>query len=74
MNYHQFITTHPDVMLGKPVFAKTRIPVDLVLEKMSDGMSAEEVLEAYPNLTSQHITAAFAYSAELIRMDEPISA
>lgn len=74
MDYKAYIETNPEIMLGKPVFAKTRIPVDLILEKLSEGMTIETVLEAYPNLSADHLAAAFAYSAELIRMDEPVSA
>lgn len=74
MDYRAFVMTDSNVMLGKPVFVNTRIPVDLILEKMADGMKAEEVIEAYPALTPKHLAAAFAYSVELIRMEEPVSA
>lgn len=45
------IEVDPDVMLGKPVIRGTRIPVELVLRKMSEGASDVDLLDAYPRLT-----------------------
>jgi len=40
----------PNIMLGKPVIKGTRVTVELILRKLSEGMSMEELLEAYPHL------------------------
>ncbi len=47
------IEVNPDVMLGKPVIRGTRIPVELVLRKLSEGASQAELLGAYPRLTRE---------------------
>jgi Protein of unknown function (DUF433) len=47
------IAVDPDVMLGKPVIRGTRITVELILRKLSEGASEAELLEAYPHLTAQ---------------------
>ena len=60
-------------MLGKPVIKGSRITVELILRKLSEGMSIEEVLEAYPHLTKEDVLATFSYSADLISNEELIA-
>lgn len=60
------IEINPDVMLGKPVIRGTRIPVELILRKLSEGMAETELLDAYPRLTQADIQAAFAYAADTL--------
>ncbi|MCD6238517.1 MAG: DUF433 domain-containing protein [Thermotogae bacterium] len=40
-------------MLGKPVIRGTRIPVELVIRKLAEGATIEDLLDAYPNLTKE---------------------
>lgn len=70
MNYRDFISSNPGVLLGKPIFTGTRITVELVLRKLSEGMTSSELLEAYPQLVYEHILASLAYSADLIAQEE----
>lgn len=49
------IEINPKVMLGKPVIRGTRIPVELLLRKMSEGITEAELLDAYPQLTRDDI-------------------
>ena len=58
------IEINPEIMLGKPVIRGTRIPVELLLRKLSEGATAAELLNAYPRLTTADIQAALAYSAD----------
>ena len=53
--------------MGKPCLKGTRIPVYLVLEKLGAGETPEEILAAYPDLTKEHIIAAFQYAAGLAK-------
>lgn len=46
------------VMLGKPVIRGTRIPVELVLRKLSEGASEADLIDVYPRLTREDIDAA----------------
>ena len=57
------IEINPEVMLGKPVIRGTRIAVELILRKLSEGATETELLDAYPRLTKQDIQAALAYAA-----------
>jgi uncharacterized protein (DUF433 family) len=54
------------VLIGKPVIRGTRIPVELVLRKLSEGASEADLLDAYPRLTREDIQATLAYAADLI--------
>ena len=58
------IEINPVVMLGKPVIRGTRIPVELILRKLADGMTEAELLDAYPRLAREDIQAALAYAAD----------
>lgn len=66
------IEMNPEVMLGKPVIRGTRIPVELLLRKLSEGASEEELLDAYPRLRREDIRAAVAYAADTLAHEETI--
>jgi uncharacterized protein (DUF433 family) len=72
MEYTKRIVSDSDIMLGKPIIKGTRITVELVLRKLSEGMTIEELLEAYPHLTREDILAAISYSADVIAREELI--
>jgi uncharacterized protein (DUF433 family) len=57
---------NPTVMLGKAVIRGTRIPVELILRKLSEGATEADLLEAYPRLTQADIQAALAYAADIV--------
>jgi uncharacterized protein (DUF433 family) len=63
------INSDPSVMMGKPVIAGTRITVELILEKLAEGETVEQLLEAHPRLTKEAIKAALAFAAEALRAD-----
>ena len=59
-------------MLGKPVIKGTRIPVDLIVRKLGEGATIEDLLDGYPNLTREAIHAALLYAADLIANEKVI--
>jgi len=61
------ISVDPNVCFGKPCIRGTRIWVSLLLDLLANGMSIEEILEEYPQLTEEDIRAAIAYGAEMSR-------
>jgi uncharacterized protein (DUF433 family) len=73
MNYKNRITSNPDVMLGKPVIKGTRITVELILTRLSEGMTYQELLKAYPHLIIEDILATLAYSADAVSKEELIA-
>ena len=65
MDFPQHIEVRSDVMMGKPCFTGTRIPVYLILQKLAAGEAADEILSAYPQLKTEHVKAALEYAAQL---------
>jgi uncharacterized protein (DUF433 family) len=63
-SYHHLITINPEIRFGKPCIVGTRISVGDVLSWLASGMSFEEILEDFPELTMEHIRAALAFSAD----------
>jgi uncharacterized protein (DUF433 family) len=64
------ITVDAGVMQGKPVIRGTRITVDLLLRKLSEGATEVELLDAYPHLTAEDVRAALAYAADAVSHEE----
>lgn len=67
MNWHDHIVVNPDVLVGKPIIKGTRISVELLLDRLADGWSYDDILAAYPHLTREQIQAAIAFAAELFK-------
>jgi uncharacterized protein (DUF433 family) len=61
---NELIQSNPEIMMGKPVIAGTRITVELILEKLAAGETVEEILDAHPRLTRKAISAALLYAAQ----------
>jgi uncharacterized protein (DUF433 family) len=62
------MTIDPEIRSGKPVVRGTRITVLDVLEYMAGGMTPEEILKDFPQLTQEDIRAVFAFAAERERL------
>jgi uncharacterized protein (DUF433 family) len=63
---HDRISSNPNIMLGKPVVKGTRITVELILRKLGNGTSIEQLIEDHPNLIEEDIRAAQAYAADYL--------
>jgi uncharacterized protein (DUF433 family) len=63
----QRITVDPNICFGKPCIRGTRIWVSLILDLLASGMTTDELIAEYPQLTSEDILAAIAYGAEMSR-------
>jgi uncharacterized protein (DUF433 family) len=72
MNYRDRISYDPEVMLGKPVIKGTRITVELLLRKLSEGAGIDELLESYPKLRKEDLLAVLSCSADVIGKEEMI--
>ena len=73
MNQQQHIQINPDIMMGKPIIKGTRITVELILRKLSEGTPIHDLLEAYPHLKIDDIHAAMAYAADTLSHEETLS-
>lgn len=66
---HVRIEINEDIMMGKPVIKDTRITVEQVLRKLSQDISVEELLDDYPNLSHEDISAVLEYAANFINSE-----
>jgi uncharacterized protein (DUF433 family) len=72
MSAQDRIEINPRIMLGKPVIRGTRITVEIILRKLGEGASHQDLLEAYPHLTEQDIQAATMYAADTLAHEETV--
>lgn len=64
MDYKEIISIDPQIRFGKPCITGTRISVYDVLSWLASGISIDDIMKDYPNLTKQHILACLSYSAD----------
>ena len=74
MNYRDIFTIEPGKRGGKPCIRGLRITVYDVLEYLASGMSKEEILKDFPNLTAADIQACLAYAADRERLQFTLAA
>ena len=67
MDWRTRITIDPHIMFGKPVITGTRIPVDLIVDKLAGGRTIEQLLKSYPHLVADDIYACLAFAAASIK-------
>ncbi len=67
-NLLERITIDPAICHGKPTVRGLRYPVDSILDLLSSGMTAEEILADYTDLERDDILAVLAYAAHLARV------
>lgn len=69
LDWHDHITSDPKIMLGKPCFRGTRVPVYLILQKFAYGEREEDLLAGYPGLTKESIQAAQLFAVDAVNND-----
>ena len=67
MNWKYRISSDPAIMLGKPVIKGTRVPVELIVNKLAGGRTVEQLLKSYPHLEAEDIYACLSYAAESVK-------
>ncbi|TVQ86047.1 MAG: DUF433 domain-containing protein [Bacteroidetes bacterium] len=67
VDWRLHIETKPDRLYGKPVIINTRIPVNLILEKLASGDSMNDLLEAYPKLIKDDVIACLLFAADSVK-------
>ena len=69
IDWHKHIAVDSDIHHGEPCISGTRIPVSMIVGSVADGMTFDEILDAYPQLKRESIQAALAYAADIVRHD-----
>lgn len=64
--YDGRISRNPEVMVGKPVVAGTRVPVDRVLRQLATELDIQDVLAAFPHLSAADVQACLCYAADVV--------
>jgi uncharacterized protein (DUF433 family) len=67
MAWRERITVNPAICHGKACIRGSRIMVSVVVDNVAAGVSRDEILKSYPQLSNADIDAALAYAAELVR-------
>jgi uncharacterized protein (DUF433 family) len=67
IKWQDYIERDPQILFGKPSIKGTRIPVDLIVEKLACGETISGLLEDYPRLSEAAIYACLHFAAENIR-------
>lgn len=68
--YEERIEINPQVMAGKPIIKGTRVPVELIVRMLAQGIAEDEILREYPRLRDEDIRAALSYAAKTLSLDE----
>jgi len=66
----QRITLDPEIMAGKPVIRDTRVPVELIVRMLAQGIAEPDILHEYPRLQPEDVRAALAYAAQTIAHED----
>ena len=66
----QRITVDPKIMAGKPIIRGTRIPVELIVRMLAQGIAEDAILREYPRLQSDDIRAALTYAASVLAQED----
>jgi len=69
-NLLEHIEINPQTMMGKLVIKGTRLPVEIILEKLAYGYTEEDILKDYPFLTRDDIKASLLYAAKVLAIEE----
>jgi uncharacterized protein (DUF433 family) len=65
--WQDYVSVDPTICHGQACVTGTRIPVSVVLDNLAAGVSEQEVLTSYPQLSREAIHACIAYAADLAR-------
>lgn len=67
INWRDFITTDPNILLGKPVIKGTRISVEFILGLLSKGWTENRIIKEYDSITKEALLAVFSYIQDYFR-------
>ena len=65
MDWRSYITVDPNVCHGQACITGTRVTVTVILDNLAAGLTPAEVVESYPSVPADVVSAALQYTAEL---------
>lgn len=69
MSWQERIILDSNILTGKPVVRGTRLAVEFIVDLLAEGWSEGEILENYPGLAREDITACLAYASAALRSE-----
>jgi len=69
IHWQDFVVIDPFIHHGEPCIKGTRVPVAMIVGSIADGMTIEEVVNEYPQITTEAVRAALAYAADVVRQE-----
>lgn len=72
ISWREQIVSTPDVLCGKPRIKGTRIPVGLILGYVAEGMTVEQILTEFPDLSKEQVAACLEYARDLAEYEEAV--
>jgi uncharacterized protein (DUF433 family) len=66
-DWKERIVVNPKILVGKPIIKGTRISVELILDRVADGWSMEDLLASYPHISREDVLAALSFAAALFK-------
>jgi uncharacterized protein (DUF433 family) len=73
MNWKERIIVDSNILVGKPVIKGTRIAVELLMDRLSDGWTVEDILAAYPHISRDDVLAAISFVTEIFKEEDYIA-
>lgn len=73
MNWKEHISSDPGIMFGKMVIKGTRIPVELILEKLAAGNTVEDLMQAYPRIKPADVQACLLFAANNAKHEKTLA-
>jgi uncharacterized protein (DUF433 family) len=70
MSWQERVILDPKVLAGKPVVKGTRISVELIVDLLANGWTQDQILDSYPQLTTDDIRACLAYASEILHAEK----
>ena len=69
MNWEERIEINPSVLVGKPVIRGTRLAVEFIVELLANHWSEQQIIENYPGITQDDISACLHYATDMLKSD-----
>lgn len=69
MNWEDRIEINPRILVGKPVIRGTRLAVEFVVELLANGWSEQQILQNYPGIAHEDISACLHYATEMLKSE-----
>ncbi len=73
MEWRDHIYSNPNILGGKPIFRNSRFTVEMVLDLMAAGWTIDQMADEFPGISPEHLTAAAAFSAEMIHDEKDLA-